>query len=142
MDYFLVSNGVRTSTGVFISNDVKNKDWIAYLNWLALGNTAKLDYQTQSVEDTYAQAEAEAQRKLDELAQSWGYDSVVTLVSYVSSSNAQKAADARAMIDYRDIYWDAADAIKAQIISGSISMPATFDAFLALLPAAPSRPSV
>lgn len=80
--------------------------------------------------------EQAAKLNLDSLAQSWGYDSLVSAASYVNSTNSQFKADAEALIAWRDAYWAKAYTIESE------ALPATVDAFIALLPAAPIKPIV
>lgn len=42
---------------------------------------------------------------IDDFVKNWGYFSVVTAVSYVSSTNPQYAADAVAIVAWRDQVW-------------------------------------
>jgi hypothetical protein len=88
-----------------------------------------------------AQYEAKAQSNLDSLAQSWGYDNIVSAVSYANSTVAQYKADALALIAWRDATWQEAESLDAQIAAGTAQVPATVAAFVALLPAAPTRPT-
>jgi hypothetical protein len=88
-----------------------------------------------------AQYEAKAQGNLDALAQSWGYDNIVSAASYANSTVAQYKADALALIAWRDATWQAAEALQAQITAGTAQPPATETAFIALMPIAPARPT-
>jgi len=68
-------------------------------------------------------------------AQSWGYDSIESAVSYVTSSNAQYVKEAQAMSKWRDQVW--AWAIPAL---ASVQPNTTVGAFLATIPAVPAKP--
>lgn len=76
-----------------------------------------------------------AQENLDAIAQSWGYSSIVSAASYANSTNAQFKAEAEALIAWRDTYWTQAYTIEAG------TLPATAEAFVAELPAAPIKPT-
>ena len=80
--------------------------------------------------------ETAAQAKLDLVAQSWGYDSLITAASYANSTNAQFKAEAEALIAWRDSYWTEAYTVEAG------TLPATAEAFVALLPVAPIKPVI
>ena len=80
--------------------------------------------------------EQAAKLNLDLLAQSWGYDSFISAVSYVNSTNAQFKAEAEALIEWRDSYWTQAYTIEKE------NLPTTAEAFVAMLPAAPIKPVV
>jgi hypothetical protein len=86
-----------------------------------------------------SRAEVAAQAVLDAGALAWGFDSLVSAASYVTSKNAQRRADAIALVDWRDDLWDASAAIKSSVIAGTQSAPASIAAFLAALPAQPAR---
>lgn len=88
-----------------------------------------------------ALGEAAAQAALDAHAQSWGYDSLASAASYVSSGVAQYAAEAKALIAWRDEVWQAAFTLQEKVKAGTATMPASAQAFVATLPAAPARPS-
>jgi hypothetical protein len=87
-------------------------------------------------------AEAAAQRLLDGGAAAWGFDSLVSAASYLTSKNTQRKADAVALVGWRDDLWDASSALKSAVIAGTEPAPASISAFLAALPAQPSRPVV
>ena len=89
-----------------------------------------------------AQYEAKAQAALESLAKSWGYDSVISICSYSSSTVPQFKADADAFIEHRDSTWLAAQDVKVSVSKAGAPKPATAEAFLALLPAAPAKPVV
>ena len=80
--------------------------------------------------------ESVAQKNLDSVARAWGYSSLVAAASYATSTNAQYKADAQALIEWRDKYWDKAYTIEAG------TLPATAEKFVALLPDAPSKPVI
>ena len=91
---------------------------------------------TYTNDQIIAQYNNAAQVNLDKVAKSWGYDSLVSAASYSGSSNPQFKAEAEALINWRDNYWSEAYTIEAG------TLPATSDAFLALLPAAPTKPVI
>jgi hypothetical protein len=68
-------------------------------------------------------------------AQSWGYDSIESAVSYVTSSNPQYVKEAQAMSRWRDSVW--AWAIPAL---ASVQPNTTVGAFLANMPNVPPKP--
>ena len=77
-----------------------------------------------------------AQQNIDSIAQSWGYDSLVSAASYANSTNPQFKADAEALIAFRDEIWDKTHTI----ISGDL--PDTIDEFLKKLPTNPNKPKI
>lgn len=103
--------------------------WVSTPTPAALLNAAKLAY------------EGAAQALLDSTAQAWGYDSAVSACSYGLSTVPQFKAEAQALLAWRDALWQAAYALEAQVVAGSVPLPASPAAFLALLPPAPARPT-
>ena len=100
------------------------------------GNPVLIDSPSLTNEQIISQYEFFAQTNLDEVAKFWGYDSLAIAASYANSTNAQFKADAEALIEWRDNYWAKAYTIEAGVL------PATAEAFVALLPAAPIKPTV
>ena len=78
---------------------------------------------------------------LAEAAHAAGYDSVLSCVSYVTSSNATRAAQAVAMRDWRDACYDMAASLQQQYAAAATSggeLP-TVEEFLGMLPAKPDN---
>ena len=100
------------------------------------GNPYAKDPDAPTKDQTIVEYEGAAQNNLDKIAQSWGYNSMDTAVSYANSTDAQYKADAEALIAWRDSYWAEAYTLEAG------TLPATAEAFVALLPDAPSKPVI
>jgi hypothetical protein len=82
------------------------------------------------------------QTALDAQAKSWQYDSMLSASTYVTSTIAKYAAEAKALVSWRDAAWNAADMLLASVQAGKTPAPATNAAFLtAVLPTAPTRPT-
>jgi hypothetical protein len=77
------------------------------------------------------------QSKLDTGARSWGYFDIVSGTSYVSSTNRQYAADAQALIAWRDSVWEWAIPLFSGIQGGE-----DIPTFLQNMPAQPAQPTV
>ena len=78
---------------------------------------------------------------LTETARALGYDSVLSCISYIGSSNATRAAQAVAMRDWRDACYDAATRLQQQYAAAATSggeLP-TVEEFLGMLPAKPEN---
>lgn len=78
-------------------------------------------------------AVAAVQARLDTLAQSWGYDSILSLCSYATSRVPRFAAEAQIGVDWRDETWAAVDQNQNAVTSA--------EALFALLPPIPERPT-
>lgn len=74
------------------------------------------------------------QSLIDAAAQARGYDSGLTCASYLGSTVARWAAEARAMVDWRDAVWSHALAELAKVEAGERPQPGV-DELLAELPA-------
>jgi len=74
---------------------------------------------------------------LDKGAQTWNYDNIVSAASYVSSTNAQYAADAEVLIGWRDAVWAWAIPQFATVVAGT-----TPQSFLASIPQQPLQPVI
>jgi hypothetical protein len=68
-------------------------------------------------------------------AQKWGYDTIESGVSYVTSTNTQYAAEANALNTWRDTVWEWAIPALEKATFGE-----TTEQFLAKMPAMPSKP--
>lgn len=78
---------------------------------------------------------------LADAAHGAGYDSVLSCISYVTSSNTTRAAQAVAMRDWRDACYDAATRLQERYAAAATSggeLP-TVEEFLAMLPAKPDN---
>jgi hypothetical protein len=73
---------------------------------------------------------------LDSIAKSWGYDSIISAVSYANSTNGQYKEEAEKLIAWRDLCWQKAYTVEAE------GFPANIKDFVAMLPPAPTKPIV
>ena len=101
------------------------------------GNPILQDPPEPTLQETQDAISARIQNTIDTLAKSWGYDNIVSAISYLSSSNKQYAADATALNTWRDAVWTWAFQNFPSITAGQ-----DVNAFLANIPAAPSKPTV
>ena len=76
---------------------------------------------------------AAVQKRLDNFAQSRGYDNMLSAATYATSTIAKFAAEGRAAVDARDSTWAACYAVLAAVQSGDRDMP-TLERLLAELP--------
>jgi hypothetical protein len=78
---------------------------------------------------------------LDALAISWGYQSSISIATYLASSNAVFKAQAVAFCAYRDAVWSQVYSDMAALQAGTKQLPATVAAYIATLPAPPAEPT-
>jgi len=88
-----------------------------------------------------AQFETAVQDYLDTFAQTWNYESILSAASYANSTVAQFKNEALALIAWRDEVWSSCYAAEAAIQAGTQAMPASPAAFIATLPATPTKPT-
>lgn len=88
-----------------------------------------------------ADCEAALGSALDQGAQSWGYDGIVSAASYAASTISKFKAEADALIAWRDASWMWAESLLANLTTEGGKPPADVAAFLAAAPALPARPA-
>lgn len=102
--YTLYDGYVLRADGAMIPFDESNRDYQDYLAWLAAGNTP-----TQPPAPTFSDYVQDFlpqfQSWMEEVAWSNSYDSVLSCLSYLTSSVAQYKGDAEAMLAWRDALW-------------------------------------
>lgn len=120
---------IRNADGASIPMDPANNDYLDYLAWVAAGNTADQPPAptNQQIKQQIQQA---VQAWLDSTAQQNNYDSALSCVTYINSTNTQFAADAQAMHAWRDAVWVQCYADMATMTTP----PASTQAFIASLP--------
>lgn len=69
----------------------------------------------------------EASRRLDEFAQSRGYDNIISLTTYVTDANPDYVAEAQRGVYLRSQWWSILTAILNDVLAGTRPLPATFD---------------
>jgi hypothetical protein len=91
------------------------------------------DKQEEFLVSTKSRLTAAIQSTLDEKAQEIGYDSILSLCTYATSTAAKFADEGQAGVSWRDEVWAKGYAILADVESGSRAIP-TVDELLAELP--------
>lgn len=90
--------------------------------------------------DLKAALESAVQAHIDAPAQAWGYDDARAAVTYVGDPFPRFHAEGVAIRAFRSACWVAAHQLDADVAAGHRAPP-TIDELLALLPAAPARPT-
>ena len=93
--------------------------------------------QVKTKEELIAEYESAVQSTLDAYAISMRYESMLSMSTYVNSTNAQFKSEAVAAVAWRDAVWASAYISLAAIESGAQAMPTSVEAFLETLPAHP-----
>lgn len=123
-------NVTRVADGAMIPSDAGNRDYQAYLAWVASGNTADPYVPPALTEADYL---AEVGKLLDGTVQERFYDDIVSACSYAASTNAKFKAEADACIAWRDAVYVACYTALAAVQGGTMEQP-TIAAFVASLP--------
>ena len=130
---------LRQADGASIPADPLNSDYRDFLAWCEAGNTPAPYVPPALTNNDFLTA---TQQRLDALAVSWNYDSMLSLVTYIDSLIPRFKAEATVGRDFRDATWSAVVTIQMEVMGGTLPMPATIADYLALLPAIPSRPAI
>lgn len=80
--------------------------------------------------------------KLNALAKAWRYTNYISARSYIGDTHPKYAAEAAAIANYGSACFQVLDELEAGVLEGTVTMPTTVEAVLALLPPEPARPSI
>lgn len=123
---------VRKVDGAHVPEDVNNKDWKEYQVWLAEGNTpAAAD--VESAEQAFSRLQAVVQNRLDQWASERGYDSILSLCTYATSTVPQFQKEGQRGVEVRDACWQFGYDLLAQVEAGRSPVPSE-EELLAMLP--------
>ena len=109
----------------------------AFISKLGEDGKVSLGVRAVYIAARIAEAQAIGDQLLADLAKSWQYDDFLRLVTYVTSTIPQWAAEAKVAIAYRDQLWQAAHQYQIDHL-----MDGTEEGFRAALPKPPDRPQV
>jgi hypothetical protein len=121
----------------FIPVDDGNLDYIEYLQWVSLGNTAEPAYTESEIFEKQKNELTQAvQQHLDQVAVNHGYDSIISACSYAGVSNAFQQ-DGIDFLNWRASCWTTANQVLNDVTNNIIPIP-TAEELILLLPTAPS----
>lgn len=105
-----------------------------FADWKYINGALVNDPITETMAQTQARLTALIQSHIDATARSRNYDSALSCVSYVNSTVPQFAAEAAAMVEWRDACWITAVTVLGQILANQIPVPTEAEAIAALPP--------
>jgi hypothetical protein len=123
---------IRLSDNATIPFDEANTDYQEYLAWLTEGNTPE-PLPSETPEKTVARLEASLDRKLDEVAKEYRYESIRTMVTYATSEHPVFGVEGRAAVAYRDAVYAYGIQCIADVEEGKRTIP-TEEELIAELP--------
>lgn len=125
--YALLANTkfvMRSDNQYVPTTDPANSDYIAYLAWVAVGNTATpyvAPVLTQAAQITAVTTAIQAQ--LDATAQAHGYDDCISACSYAAQAvGAPFQAEGAAFLAWRSAVWAQAYVVLAEVQAGTATM--------------------
>lgn len=128
------------------SVEITEEEWLFLLNEQSKGKQITSDENGYPIivdvpgptkEQTIEMISFAIQNELDIFAQSWGYDNILSGVSYASSTNPQFSADANSLSTWRDQVWSWAIPKFDTVYAGQ-----TPESFMVDMPQKPLKPSV
>lgn len=104
----------------------------SYEAWIAAGNVP-LPVEPETPQQAFIRLQAVVQRELDTWAQTRGYEGILSLCTYATSTHSKFQAEGQRGVEVRDACWSFGYDLLAQVEAGSAPIP-TDEELIAMLP--------
>lgn len=123
---------IRLTDGACIPDDPDNFDRQQYLEWLERGNNPQ-QVEGETTDQVFIRLQAVVQQRLDSWAKERGYESILSLCTYATSTVAKFQAEGQRGVEVRDACWQFGYQLLADVQAGEAPIP-TDEELLQMLP--------